>query len=255
MRAGAGPNPGCCRVDSAKDGPRQRLEQPANAQRDGPLPACFHARCGCKVRPEMAPRPASRAAPCARASSSASILPPPAIVTVAAMAGLLACFFARPAAAEPPSRSAVLEPGPELTLDQPPPPSARTYTLLGGLATTAGWYGLALGSSYIWPDTVGAKDLRIPVAGPWIAFSHSGCGPVADCHEALVVLRAFVTFFDGIGQAGGVMLIGQGLFLPTREPAARAHTSWKPFRGYAVEMQPTFDAGKNTVGLGVAGVF
>jgi hypothetical protein len=140
-------------------------------------------------------------------------------------------------------------------LDQPPPPSARTYTLIGGFATTAAWYGLALGSSYIWPDTVGAKDLRIPVAGPWIAFSHSGCGPVADCHEALVVLRAFATALDGVGQAGGLFLMGQGLFLSTREPSARPHTSWTSFRGYGVEMQPTFDAGKNTVGFGVLGVF
>jgi hypothetical protein len=141
-------------------------------------------------------------------------------------------------------------------LDQYPPPSARTYTIVGGFATTAAWYGLALGSSYIWPDTVGAKDLRIPVAGPWIAFSHSGCGPVADCHEAIVVLRAIATALDGIGQLGSVMLMGQGLFLPVSERApARARTSWQPLRNYGVEMQPTFDAGKNTVGLGVLGVF
>jgi hypothetical protein len=101
---------------------------------------------------------------------------------------------------------------------------------------------------------VGAKDLRIPVAGPWIAFSHSGCGPVADCHEAIVVLRAIATALDGIGQIGGVALMGQGLFLPTQEHA-RARTSWQPLRGYGVEMQPTFDAGKNTVGFGVLGVF
>jgi hypothetical protein len=250
MRAAAGPNPGRRTAIVRPIGSaNEAAGQPANARRDGPLPACFHARRGCKVRPEMAPRPASRAA------SRALTRSPHAVLSAAAITGLLACLVTRPAAAEPPTTSAVLEPGPELTLDQPPPPSARTYTLLGGLATTAGWYGLALGSSYLWPDTVGAKDLRIPVAGPWIAFSHSGCGPVADCHEALVVLRAFATLLDGIGQAGGVMLMAQGLFLPTREPAARAHTSWKPFRGYAVEMQPTLDAGKNTVGLGVAGVF
>ena len=168
----------------------------------------------------------------------------------AALAGLLACSLARPAAAEE-TRAPVLQPGPDLTLDAPPP-SARTYTIVGGLATTAAWYGLALGSSYLWPDTVGAKDLRIPVAGPWIAFSHSGCGPVADCHEAIVVLRALATALDGIGQAGGLMLTAQGVFLPTRE---QRRTSWKSIRGYGVEMQPTFDAGKNTVGFGVLGVF
>ncbi len=168
------------------------------------------------------------------------------------MAGLLACSVTRAAAADP-TRAEALEPGPKLTLDSYPPSSARTYTIIGGLATTAGWYGLALGSSYIWPDTVGAKDLRIPVAGPWISFAHSGCGPVADCHEAIVVLRAIATAFDGVGQIGGLLIAGQGLFLPTQEPK-REH-GWKPFRDYAVEMQPTLDAGKNTVGFGVAGVF
>jgi hypothetical protein len=186
----------------------------------------------------MAPRPASR--------------PALSALLLAALTGLLACLVTRPAAAEP-TDSSTLQPGPDLKLDQYPPPSVRAYTLLGGFATTAGWYGLALGSSYIWPDTVGSKDLRIPVAGPWIAFSHSGCGPVADCHEVIVVLRAIATALDGVGQAGGLAIMGQGLFLSTQEPTKPARTSWHPVRG--VEMQPTFDAGKNTVGFGVLGVF
>ncbi|HEY4103046.1 MAG TPA: hypothetical protein VGM44_04110 [Polyangiaceae bacterium] len=169
------------------------------------------------------------------------------------LAGLLACSVTRLAAAEP-TRSEALEPGPTLTTDQYPPPSARTYTLLGGAATTAGWYGLALGASYIWPDTIGAKDLRIPVAGPWISFAHSGCGPVQSCSEVIVVLRSIATAIDGVGQAGGVFLMTQGLFLSTQEPRAkRASLSFKPVRG--VEMQPTLDAGKNSVGFGLLGVF
>jgi hypothetical protein len=188
----------------------------------------------------MAPRPASRPV---LASTLAT----------ATLAGLLACCVTRSAAAEP-NNSASLEPGPNLTLDQYPPPAARAYTIVGGLATTAVWYGLALGSSYIWPDTVGSKDLRIPVAGPWIAFSHAGCGPVADCHESIVVIRAIAQALDGVGQIGGLMIMGQGLFLPTQEPKrSSASLLWHPVRG--VEMQPTFDAGKNTVGFGVVGVF
>ena len=62
------------------------------------------------------------------------------------------------------------------------------------------------------------------------------------------------TALDGVGQLGGLMITGQGLFLPTQEHT-RARTSWQPLRGYGVEMQPTFDAGKNTVGFGVLGVF
>ena len=247
MHAGAGPNPGTrmMRRESSETGGAAL----GNARRIRCLPACIEARCGCKVRPEMAPRPASRPAPRARASAFAPL-------AVGTFAGLLAYSLPRVAAAEPPARDSVLEPGPELTLDQPPPPSARTYTIVGGLATTATWYGLALGSSYLWPDTIGAKDLRIPVAGPWIAFSHSGCGGVADCHDALVVVRAIATALDGIGQLGGLMITGQGLFLSTSErKPPRARASWRSLRGYGVEMQPTFDAGKNTVGFGVVGVF
>jgi hypothetical protein len=123
--------------------------------------------------------------------------------------------------------------------------------LIAGAATTAAWYGLALGSSYLWPDAVGANDLRIPVAGPWMALSHSGCGGVSDCSTVIVVLRAIATTLDGIGQAGGLAIAAEGLFLPTREPK-HAHAELKPS---GVELRPTFDAGKNTVGFGVLGVF
>jgi len=123
--------------------------------------------------------------------------------------------------------------------------------LIAGAATTAAWYGLALGSSYLWPDTVGAKDLRIPVAGPWIALSHSGCGNVSDCSKVIVVLRAIVTTLDAIGQASGLALAAEGLFLPTREPNRKR----AELKQNVVRWQPTFDAGKNTVGFGVLGVF
>ena len=131
-------------------------------------------------------------------------------------------------------------------------PSASSVAAIAGGVTVAAWYGLALGSSYIWPDTVGAKDLRIPVAGPWIAFAHSGCGPVASCSEALVVIRAIATMLDGIGQASGLAFVGEGLFLPTQEPK---RVPAEALLQKSFELHPTFDAGKNTVGFGVLGVF
>ncbi len=132
--------------------------------------------------------------------------------------------------------------------DEYPPPSARRNLLIAGAVTTASWYALALASSYLWPDTVGAKDLRIPLAGPWVALSHSGCGNVADCSKVLVVVRAIATTIDAIGQASGLAIAGEGLFLPTREPKRAVPEA-------RVEWHPTFDAGKNTVGVGVLGVF
>ena len=75
--------------------------------------------------------------------------------------GLLAGGAARTAAAQS-SAAAVpaatdtdsppaLESVPSVTLDQYPPPSARTNLLIAGAATTAAWYGLALGSSLACP--------------------------------------------------------------------------------------------------------
>ena len=193
----------------------------------------------------MAPRPAIRSVP-------------RVFLAATALAGLLAGSAPRVAHAEPTEAGAAdaeaqdpLAQVPSVTLDQYPPPSARTNLLIAGAATTAVWYGLALGSSYAWPDTVGAKDLRIPVAGPWVAFSHSGCGNVADCSKVIVVLRAIATLLDGIGQASGLGLAAEGLFLPTQEQK-RKRAELKP---NGVSWRPTFDAGKNTVGFGVLGVF
>ncbi|MEO8901518.1 MAG: hypothetical protein ABI488_07325 [Polyangiaceae bacterium] len=178
-----------------------------------------------------------------------------------AIIGLMAGLVPRPAAAEPadlpdstdaagPRASAM----PQLKLDEYPAPTARRNLIIAGAVTTAAWYGLALGSSYLWPDTVGAKDLRIPVAGPWIAFSHSGCGNVSDCSKVLVVVRAIATLIDGIGQASGLAFATEGLFMPTQEPAlTRSGRATLAPNHFA--LHPTFNAGKNTVGFGVLGVF
>ena len=181
-------------------------------------------------------------------------------LAVAGLCGLAAGMVSRVAAADPNSEATLGEPEarehlaevPSVKLDQYPPPSARTNLLVAGAVTTGVWYGLALGSSYLWPDTVGAKDLRIPVAGPWMALSHSGCGNVSDCSKVIVVLRAVATTLDAIGQASGVAFAAEGLFLPTQEPKRkRAQLEQNHF-----ELHPTiFDDGKNTIGFGVLGVF
>jgi hypothetical protein len=180
---------------------------------------------------------------------------PRAFLLAAPLAGFLAGSLPHSAAAEPAavalSASGNDESAATPAPDQFPPPSARTNLLIAGAATTAVWYGLALGSAYAWPDTVGANDLRIPVAGPWQALSHSGCGNVANCSKAIVVLRAIATTLDAIGQASGLALVAEGLFLPTQEPK-RQRAEWKPNR---IELYPSLDAGKNSVGFGVLGVF
>lgn len=139
-----------------------------------------------------------------------------------------------------------------------PPPSTR-WPLLGvGAATTAVWYGGALGFSYLWPDAPGANDLRIPVAGPWMALADTGCADTdPDCSTFIVVLRAILTTMDAVGQTGGVLVMGEALFLPTAEPAPVG-----PRREPRAERKPgptmfpaPMSTGKNGWGFGIVGRF
>ncbi|HKO50054.1 MAG TPA: hypothetical protein VJV79_20125 [Polyangiaceae bacterium] len=186
---------------------------------------------------------------------------PHAILLSAGIFGLTAGVAPRSAAAQPttvaevaaeaPDPSQALPATPSVALDQYPPPSARRNLLIFGVASTAVWYGGALATSYAVDDPAMAKDLRIPFAGPWMALTHTGCGGGPQCNTLLVVLGAIATTLDGIGQAAGLALAAEGLFMPTQEPRAkRAAARRKDF-----DWRPTFDAGKNTVGFGVLGVF
>jgi len=210
--------------------------------------------------------------------------PRPAIRPILRVALLSAVFFGlvagatpRIAAAEPTPAKAAAFPDPSEALpttsrsvapDEYPPPAAKRNLLIVGLTSTALWYGGALGVSYAVDDPAMAKDLRIPFAGPWMALSHTGCNGGPDCNTFLVVLGAILTSLDGIGQIAGLGLAGEGLFMPTQEPkrtraalnsesakrAARAERAQRAqHRDFS--FRPTFDAGKNTVGLGVLGVF
>ena len=105
-----------------------------------------------------------------------------------------------------------------------PPPSTRYKLALVGVAVSAAWYGAAYGFSALWPDAPGAEDLRIPVAGPWMALGETGCADDdPDCSTFIVVLRAILTTIDGVGQAGGLAVAAESLFLPTatQSPAPR----------------------------------
>ncbi|HEX2670963.1 MAG TPA: hypothetical protein VHM25_08825 [Polyangiaceae bacterium] len=203
----------------------------------------------------------------------------PAIRSVSRVALLGAAFFGltagaapRIAAAEPTSARAAAFPDPaeplpttsrSVTLDEYPPPAAKRNLLIVGLTSTALWYGGALGVSYAVDDPAMAKDLRIPFAGPWMALSHTGCNGGPSCNTFLVVLGAILTSLDGVGQIAGLGLAGEGLFMPTQEPkraraargAGSAERAELAKRHKDFDWRPTFDAGKNTVGLGVLGVF
>jgi hypothetical protein len=164
----------------------------------------------------------------------------------------LALFAAVAQAEEPGSApSAPVPAGPSTDL---PPPGARATTIVAGAATTAISYGLVLGASYLFTeeDLRGSKDLRIPIAGPWMALSKTGCPTSSpDCSKVTLVLGAILQVFDGVAQAGGLAIIGEGLFLNTSSarPAPR-----KAATGPAVRAVP-FNFEKGGVGLGLVGSF
>ena len=161
------------------------------------------------------------------------------------------------------STAAIPPPVPAPAADELPPPGARVTHIVAGAATTVVSYGLALGASYLVEpqDLNGAKDLRIPLAGPWMALGKTGCpASEPDCSAATLVVGAILMIFDGVAQVGGLGIIGEGLFLKTssvRPAAQKAQSGQTPGR-YAPQASVRavpFNFGKDGVGLGVIGTF
>ena len=140
-----------------------------------------------------------------------------------------------------------------------PPPGARVTHIVAGAATTAVAYGLAVGASYLFDesDLRGSKDLRIPIAGPWMALSKTGCPTSSpDCSTIPLVIGAILNVFDGVVQAGGLGIIAEGLFLNTSSgrPAPRKAQLRRDATGPTLRAVP-LNFEKGGVGLGVVGTF
>jgi hypothetical protein len=128
------------------------------------------------------------------------------------------------------------------------------------LASGAVFYGIGAGLSFAYPDVPGMKDLRIPVAGPFIGAAHSNCGTDPDCSDVLAIFRTVLMVLDGAAQAGSVAVILEGLFMPTQEAPAvpateapRAPPPAKPAPGGS-EKNLFFVPGPATVGGGGVGL-
>ena len=130
-----------------------------------------------------------------------------------------------------------------------PPPSTRWALFGTGLAVTGVSYGLALGAAYAWPDARYSNELKIPIAGPWMAIADTGCPKdEPDCSTVLLVVTAVLTGMDGVLQAGGLGIALESVFLPT--------ASQKPRSSTAPTVRPVpVVAGRDGVGLGLAGTF
>jgi len=97
-----------------------------------------------------------------------------------------------------------------------PPDGVRARAIVVGAALTAGWYGASVGTSYLWPDAPNAKDLRLPVVGPWMALGNVGCGDAEPgCSTGTVIARTVLGVVSGVGQAGGLLAILEGLLMDT----------------------------------------
>lgn len=104
-----------------------------------------------------------------------------------------------------------------------PPDGVRTRAIVVGAALTAGWYGASVGTSYLWPDAPNAKDLRLPVVGPWMALGNVGCGDAEpDCSTGTVIARTVLGVVSGVGQAGGLFVILEGLLMDTGSTTSAA---------------------------------
>jgi hypothetical protein len=143
-----------------------------------------------------------------------------------------------------------------------PPPGTRGRLLLTGAGLTVGWYAAALGSSFLWRDAPNAKDLRIPVAGPWLALTDVGCGSKErDCETAIVVFRTAVTIISGVGQLGGLFVFWEGLFVhsapPGHDASAPKAASARDQRAWAgIDWSPTpLAMPDGSLGLGITGRF
>jgi len=141
--------------------------------------------------------------------------------------------------------------------DEFPEAPTRGRIAAVGVAVAAGFYGAALGASYLWPKAPGADELRIPIAGPWMALASTGC-PDHDpeCPVFTVVLRAVLTTLDGIAQAGGVGIAIESAFMPTRKRETEATDSrpLRPLKPRRVRAVP-FTTGRDGVGIGIVGRF
>ncbi len=135
------------------------------------------------------------------------------------------------------------------------PPLLARNLLIAGVASTAVWYGGALAVSYAVDDPAMAKDPANSVGWPVDgARTQRLLWRFRMQHGAVFFLGAIATTLDGIGQAAGLALAAEGVFMPTQEPK-RARAALRADRHKLFDWRPTFDAGKNSVGFGLVGVF
>lgn len=134
-----------------------------------------------------------------------------------------------------------------------PPSSVRPKLIVGGVAVTGIAYGaafLAGESTSTWP---GSPDMKIPIAGPWIALAKNGCPPENPGCDAFVYLRAGLLVVDGLLQAAGLAIVAEAIVMKTEATPAAPATPAKPVASFT--FQPAPFVTPTSAGLGFVGTF
>lgn len=119
-----------------------------------------------------------------------------------------------------------------------PPASVQTSLLVAGTAVTAIFYGGAVGASYAWQDDPGSQDLRLPIVGPWLKVSQTKWCQQGEenCNNPLQVAGAVLAVLSGLGQAGGIGLLLEGIFF-SGSPAGAAHATPPGSSSFSLQTQ------------------
>ncbi|MBW2455392.1 MAG: hypothetical protein JRI68_12810 [Deltaproteobacteria bacterium] len=107
-----------------------------------------------------------------------------------------------------------------------PPSSVRFGLIGGGLVALGVPYGIGALCAEAWPEVPGSDWLYAPVIGPWVAFAQNDCAPDDEGCGAIMVLRGILYVVSGVAQAGGVGLVGEGLFMTTEAEETAPEASW-----------------------------
>lgn len=134
-----------------------------------------------------------------------------------------------------------------------PPPAARKNVLLAGVGITTFFSGLGLLSSLAFsPSDPGSSELKIPIAGPWLALANTRCPATEPDCGAKPFLLAANRIIVGLGQVGGLAVIGEGVFLRTGAPEASHAKRRRPAKVRAIAVPVMHDRG---AGAAVTGIF
>lgn len=135
----------------------------------------------------------------------------------------------------------------------PPPSVPWKLAGIGVFITGAAW-GASFASGQYWSTVPGAAQLKIPIAGPWIALGKSGCATDdPNCEGAKIGIRAVVYVLDGLVQLAGLGLITEAIVMKTEPRKQKSSFLGVRYRGVEVSAIPI--ATPTMSGVGFVGSF